>query len=263
MAMQQITIEDIDKVLIDLDYYNNFRDNFLYKSYNKVDYGKKLGKEKFDSFFNANTQYNYTNNQNDENIFKCWHSVLINEKSTEEELFLTCLEIFVWGGVLSGNVKKAIEFYKSKKLKEYLQSVKSLLERKSTITKNSMNDDVIWSSGWTKVYSFMNNDILIYDSRVSAFLNHTLIHCKTHIEYLPKLSKYLFNFGDTKKRKRKVDKYYGFKNSHPSGLNGFNANLISSWIVQLLNDKLNLNKEIRSYERAFFMLGFDIKQIEG
>jgi len=103
---------------------------------------------------------------------------------------------------------------------------------------------------------------VIYDSRVSAFLNYTLIQNRIKIDLFSSLAKNLYNFNGAKGRIRQVDKSFGFKNQHPSGINGFNANLIASWIVQLLNEKLNLNRTIRTYERAFFMLGFDLKQIE-
>ena len=79
---------------------------------------------------------------------------------------------------------------------------------------------------------------------------------------LQDLSSHLFNFGGNNGRERKVPKSFGFKNYHPNGLNGFNANLIASWIIQCTKEKLKINESIRSFERAFFMLGFDLKQIK-
>ena len=34
-------------------------------------------------------------------------------------------------------------------------------------------------------------------------------------------------------------------------------------IIELLKERLNLQEEFRLFERAFFMLGFDLKQIKG
>jgi hypothetical protein len=259
-----MTFEELDQILIHIDYYETFENNFLNKNYNEIDYGKRLGKKTFKTLFDAKDNYAYSNEINKID-FSEWNLILNNEESTDEELLITCLDIFDWGNVLPGNVKAAVDLYKNKKIKIYIKKIKKLLPNKSTISdeqSDSNYDDILWSSGWTKVYSFINNDILIYDSRVSAFLNHTLIRTDTKSEAFKKLTKHLYNFSGAQDRKRKVSKNYGFKNQHPKGIEGFNANLVSSWIIQLLNKKLDLNREIRDFERAFFMLGFDLNQIE-
>lgn len=273
--MNKLTFDktSLDSILTDLNYYDNFKNKYLNKTFRKINYGKRIGEFEFSNFFDAATKYTYSNQISDE-VFQNWGKILNDKNSTEEELFCVVLEVFVWGDVLSGNVKKAIELYKSKKLSKYIRQVIDLLTKKEIILKTKTNDlnennftELIWSSGWTKVYSFINNDILIYDSRVSAFLNHTLTY---DIEYndeqikkLKELTTYLYNYQGAENRERLVDKKkFGFKNSNPSGLNGFNANLVSSWIIELLRDKLKLEEEFRSFERAFFMLGFDLKQIK-
>ena len=110
------------------------------------------------------------------------------------------------------------------------------------------------------------SELFCCNTRVSAFLNHTLTY---NLEYddkqlklLKNLTKHLFNFQGAENRERLVDKNYGFKNCNPSGESGFNANLVSSWIIDLLKEKLNLKEDFRLFERAFFMLGFDLKQIK-
>lgn len=262
-------IIELDRILTEINYYENFRSNFLYQDYNEIDYGKRLGRIKFNSFFDAHEKYTYSNHIEDDK-FKKWNSILNNSDSTEEDILIVCLKVFDWGNVLTGNVKTAIDLYEDGRLKSYINWIKPLLSRNQILNvsqNNSNNFDVIWSSGWTKVYSFMNNNILIYDSRVSAFLNHTLISkyerlSDSEIMIFRTLAEKLFNFNGAQGRKRQVDKTFGFINQHPKGVNGFNANLISSWIVQLLNEKLQLNTSMRNYERAFFMLGFDLNQIE-
>lgn len=262
--------EDLDSILTELNYFENFHENFLNRQYHGIDYGSKIGILNFDSLFDAARKYTYSNHLS-ENIFIDWNKILNNENSSNEELLCTVLEIFVWGNVLRGNVKTAIHLYKDKKLKPFLRQTIQHLRKKEILSKANTNElikfEIIWSSGWTKVYSFINNDILIYDSRVSAFLNHTLTYDIAYNEEqlieLKKLTKYLFNFQGAEKRERLVDKErYDFKNSNPKGLNGFNSNLISSWIIELLKEKLEINQDIRLFERAFFMLGFDLKQIK-
>lgn len=258
--------EDLDCILTELKYFENFQNEYLKAQNYTINYGKRIGELTFNGIFDAADKYTYSN-QVDESIFKEWNKILNDEDSSDENLFCTILEIFVWGDVLSGNVKTAINLYKEKKLKGYIRQIIQLLKKKEILGKDEIKSEIIWSSGWTKVYSFINNEILIYDSRVSAFLNHTLTYkleyTEKQIKILKELTTYLFNFQGAENRERLVDRErFGFKNSSPNGLNGFNANLISSWTAELLKEKLKLNKGIRDFERAFFMLGFDLRQIK-
>lgn len=257
-----MTYNDVDKFLLEINYYNNFKTCFLNKKFEEIDYGIRTGKLRFDSVFNASDQFSDIN-KTDESIFEKWNEILNNKKSTEEELLVAVLEIFIWGDVLKGNVKKALDLYRNKKLKLYIQWIEPFLSLKRTIDPKeieSANHKIIWSSGWTKVYSFINNDFLIYDSRVSAFLNYTLIDSNEPTELFQYFAKNLNSFNGASDRERQVDKSFGFKNQSKD-LNRFNANIIASFIVQLLNDRLNLNQPIRVFERAFFMLGFDLAQL--
>jgi len=263
---------ELDSILTMLNYYNNFKNKYLNKNFGKINYGNRIGDLQISNFFNAAKKYTYSNHISEEDFIN-FNNVLNDENSSEEEIFCVVLEIFVWGNVLSGNVKKAVELYKSKKLRNYIRKVIVLLKNKDIIlntkmtkSNNKTDIEIIWSSGWTKVYSFINNDILIYDSRVSAFLNHTLtndiIYNEEQLIELKKLTKYLFNFQGAVNRDRLVDKKeFGFKNGNPTGVNGLNANLVSSWIIELLKEKLSIKEDVRIFERAFFMLGFDLKQI--
>ncbi len=261
-----MTKDQVDTILKSIGYYDSFK-QIMNQSFIVIDYGKKLGKKKFDSLFDAHTKYTY-NGEVDPNQYRTWHTILNSENVSEEELLVACLKIFDWGKVLPGNVRSVIGLYEQKKLKEYIFSVKEFLKYQKTIDISDLvNDNIQWSSGWTKVYSFINPNILIYDSRVSAFLNFTLIRNyntlnKTQKEDFHILTKSLFNFRGFGKRERKVSNIFGFKNQHPKGIAGFNANLISSWIIQCTKEHLAINEEIRSFERAFFMLGFDLKQIK-
>jgi hypothetical protein len=258
--------EDLYDILNDLNYFDNFKKKYLNNKFNRINYGKRIGELSFDNLFDAAAKYTYSNKL-PESIFKDWNRLLDDENSTEEDLFCVILEIFVWGDVLSGNVKTAINLYKKKELKGYITQMKEQLKKNEILNKGEIESEIIWSSGWTKVYSFINNDILIYDSRVSAFLNHTLTY---DIEYtddqfkkLKELTTHLFNFQGAENRERLVDKNrFGFKNRSPNGINGFNANLISSWTADLLKKEFEVENGIRDFERAFFMLGFDLKQIK-
>lgn len=261
-----MTKNQVHTILNSIGYYDSFQ-QMMNESYPDINYGKRIGDISFNSIFDANKKYTFSGDLGIEQ-FKGWNTILNSKEVSEEELLVVCLKIFDWGNVLNGNVKSAINLYEHKKLKEYIHSTTKLLTFQKTIEKSdSSYDNILWSSGWTKVYSFINPDILIYDSRVSAFLNYTLIRNYNNLtasqkEEFHQLSNHLFNFSGAISRERKVSKAYGFKNQHPKGARGFNANLISSWITQLTKEKLGIKKDIRAFERAFFMLGFDLKQLK-
>jgi len=261
-----MTINQVDEILTSIGYYDSF-EKLMNEKYQNINYGKRIGTLSFDSLFDADKKYAY-NGIIDNQQFVQWNEILISKDSTEDELLIVCLKIFDWGNVLTGNVKTAIELYEQNKLKKYLHYVSNLLKSKNTIEKVDIQEPkIIWSSGWTKVYSFINNEILIYDSRVSAFLKFSLIQNYNNLSEeenlkFHNLSSLLFNFSGAPGRERKISTNFGFKNQHPKGVKGLNANLISSWITQLTKQKLGLQENIRSFERAFFMLGFDLKQIK-
>ncbi len=260
-----MTIKKLDHILDTIRYYDVFK-NLIHQKYPNINYGKRIGTLTFNSLFEANEKFTYNSNYKIEEM-KNWSKIFNSENASEEQLFILCLKIFDWGKVYTGNIKKVIELYEQKRLKQYLNYISKLLESKTTIEIKDTTQEILWTSGWTKVYSFINSEILIYDSRVSSFINYSLIKSYNHLNdkektEFHKLSKLLFNFGGATNRARTVPKEYGFINQHPKGVKGFNANLISSWIVQLTKSKLNLkDREIREFERSFFMLGFDLQQL--
>ena len=257
---------EVNNILVKIGFYSTFQ-NILNHKFPEIDYGKRIGKIRFESFFDANNKYKF-NGEDKTEEYHNWNIILNDFNSSEEDILVVCLKIFDWGKVLEGNVKSAIDLYEKNKLKNYIATIKNLLNSKDMIKiEECLNQPIYWTSGWTKVYSFLNPDILIYDSRVSAFLNFLLIKNypsfnQDQKEKFNKLSGYLFNFSGAVNRDRKVSKSFGFKNRHPKGIEGFNANLIASWIIQLCKEKFKLEEEIRSFERAFFMLGFDLSQIK-
>jgi len=242
-------------LLDSIEFAKKFENKFKDLNYS-VNYGTRIGDIKFNSFFDASEKYTYSNQKKEPNYNK-WHENLINKDASEEDILITCLEIFVWGKVLEGNVEKAISLYKNNQLKKFVENISEFLKSNETINEKN----IIWTSGWTKVYSFINKDIIIYDSRVSAFLNYSLSQLDNQRIVLNQFSRLLYNFSGDNGRLRKIDDQYGLKKGTPSGTKGLNANLIASWILQYLREKINLDKDLREYEKAFFMLGFDLSQI--
>lgn len=218
-----------------------------------------------------------------------WQKVL-KESNSEEELFVEILDIFDWGNVYAKNVSDLILLKRGKY--DFNGKKIGLLEYIDSIRDNIINckfidhDKVIMSSGWTKVYSYANDALLIYDSRVSAFLNYCLFMCYDdaikHDNLTEEAKKsfrliiqHLCNFGGTNServRHLKFEKGCSEFNKKTEGTDGFNASILASKIAKCIWDNipLEIKKEgfngsqneingIRVLERAFFILGFDLK----
>ena len=123
----------------------------------------------------------------------------------EKELLVATIDILDWGNVWSSNLAEVIEIYRGRNsdiqsLISYFKSISEYVKEPKLIGEKD-KIKVHFSSGWTKVYSFMYDSMVIYDSRVSAFLNYTLLMAlKSYCEE---------NSSDGEKRKKA---YEGFHN---------------------------------------------------
>lgn len=192
----------------------------------------------------------------------------------EDELILQCIEIFDWGGVQTSDIIKAINLHRDQKLKPYLLKYKDWFEDDNILNINDC--DLIWSSGWTKVYSFMFSKTTIYDSRVAAFINfmlvafyHTLNREIKRDALIKSISSKLVSFTGTADRKRSVSatdrKLLGIKMKSDNDKNSFVANKVASWLLRYISDlefSSQKQSDFRQIDKAAFMLGFDISQIE-
>ena len=151
--------------------------------------------------------------------------------------------------------------------------IKDWFENDNTLDINDC--DLTWSSGWTKVYSFMFSKTTIYDSRVAAFINFMLVafyhtlNSKMERDALKVISSKLISFKGTADRKRSVSsidrKLLGIKMKSGNDKNNFVANKIASWLLRYISDlEFSSQKQshFRQIDKAAFMLGFDISQIE-
>lgn len=259
--------EKVDSILRETNFYE-FVKSYSKKGYAEIDYGTRLGKKVFNSLLDADAKY-AINSVASEADFKHWREVLNNKNSKAEELLIVCITIFDWGLVTASNVKKVLEMYKSGDLKNYIQFCTDIVATESLLIDSEKNQKLLWSAGWTKVYSAMNPKFLIYDSRVAAYLIYLLdkFHDWAKLDSDSKskinsVTSYLFAMNSID-RKRKLESDIGFKKSQPqNSLKAFNGNLVASWIVQLLCKEVFPCNNERQLERAFFMLGFDLDQLK-
>ncbi|MDA7550162.1 hypothetical protein N8719_04080, partial [Flavobacteriaceae bacterium] len=156
-----MTKNEVDTILDSIGYYDSFK-KMMNESYLDIDYGKRLGVISFNSIFDADKKYKF-NGEIEIEHFQDWNNILNSKDATDEELLIVCLKIFDWGNVLTGNVKSVVKLYEQKKLSRYIKTITELLNVEKTLKKSDFeNKSILWSSGWTKVYSFINPNILIY-----------------------------------------------------------------------------------------------------
>lgn len=280
--------KDLTKIelfnLLDSFNYFDYLEDKIFKATYSIIYGKKESKS-IDTvpFFEVATKYQ------DHNLYYLenermgkWVSTLQHSEKFEKEpqkLLVEMIDILDWGNVWDGNLKTVLTLFRENKLVEYMKKINTYLKEPTLITDDDFND-VKMSSGWTKIYSYTFDNLVIYDSRVSAFLNYTLEN--SYLKYrekndsteiknnIDRICFYLYNFGGgngANDRLRQVEILNNFrrKSQPENNKHGFNANIVATWICEYIIKNCNENNipdiTIRTLERTFFMLGFDLKQL--
>ncbi len=251
--------------------FSDFYFNQISNAQCHVDFGKRKGKIDFTSIKSAAEQYTYESSGK--------YSVSIDrqldtlEETPDAELILQCIEVFDWGGVQASNIIDAINLHRKNELKPYLTECKVWFENDDDLIVNL--DKLSWSSGWTKVFSFMFELTTIYDSRVAAYINFILASFFDSLESLgqkselTKITKHLVSFKGSGKRVRCLNSelrgMLGIKMKSSDDKRNFKANKVASWFLRYLC-KLEYGEvtqaNFRQMDKAMFMLGFDIKQID-
>lgn len=199
----------------------------------------------------------------------------INIQTAAETVFMECIKVLIWGGMAGtgSTLAELCELQKGKNLVEYLIKIRKYLELESTISKME-NETIYFSSGWTKIYSFLAPNTCIYDSRVQGALNYFIYHCAGEAT-IKRVFKYLINPTE-KERSLRVAKgskpIRGLFNPLHRELDGVNANLVASWIMKYISeiliaeekipkDKENGYTAFKRTDEIMFMLGYDLNRL--
>jgi len=257
------------KSLQDLGFDDFYRKNISNLSLS-INYGKTKGDIQLESVLDAGHKYYYEANLDYEvsidqpiSIFKNGHGL------DDRDVLITCIEIFDWGGVQKSNILSALSFHRKGELVTYLEKCMEWFEDESSLSEPDF--EVIWSSGWTKVYSFMFDFVTIYDSRVAAFINKIFLDFYLSLDEddrkkLKSVTSGLLSFGGTTKRARTLSSEYRRELSlygNPSDKRKMVANKKASWFIRHISEVEGLagtQSCFRLVDKAAFMLGFDLKQ---
>lgn len=267
----EFAYSDFENFLNELKFIDFYKENIKQKNWT-VDYGARKGPITFTSVKDTAEQYIYEASG--------MYTVKIDEQfdipEDEKDLVILCIEIFDWGNVQKSNIVKALDLYRNKKnLRNYLVACKKWFENDQAL-ELGLPDYLIWSSGWTKVYSLMFSKTTIYDSRVAAFINYMMVKFyelkikdSDNLGDLQQITQKLVSFSGATNRARCVSeehiKILGISKKYSNHRSNLIANKIASWLLRYITEIEFENqdqKNFRKVDKAMFMLGFDISQID-
>ena len=182
---------------------------------------------------------------------------------TDALLTVSCA-ILEWGRVTTYNVGWVQK--NSRNLRSIYRKGATLLDLKTA--DDSIGFPFRFNSGFSKIYSLLLNDFVIYDSRVGAALGYLVVqYCQEHcLGSIPKLLQFPWRSAKEVKTARP-------KNRNPSigplifqqiSNHGEYAlwNLRASWLLkEVVSDSKHFSGEddpLRALEAALFMIGYDL-----
>lgn len=183
-----------------------------------------------------------------------------------------CRDILKWGGVLQNNTEWLVNKITSEHglIHAFSESKKILSSDELKLTDkdwSSNNSPFRMNAGYTKIFSLLCDDFIIYDSRVAAALGNLIIQCnKGHVPDVLKIKV-------MKARGNQTRNLEGFtENTNNTTHAEWNVKL--NWILSAAIDSCKNNwsyynkkgeivsvndKEMfRALEAALFMIGYDI-----
>jgi hypothetical protein len=183
-----------------------------------------------------------------------------------------CSMILKWGGVLGGDKrgnKKTLSEMKDY-LAVYLQKAQEYFNHKSTLSNsykinvNGEEKALIMNSGFTKIYSLLCDEFIIYDGRVGAALGllvRKFLESNSPTSIPESLSFYYGKARNPKVNRNPSSQQLAFKSLSSSSPVHIRNNLKANWIIKNLNldsvsgfsDQPNPSL---AFESALFMIGY-------
>lgn len=226
------------------------------------------------SLFNAYERYDWKGsnyNKTEEKLNN--YSTNINKSLKENNpssFKICCSEILKWGGVMNGN------YAKINGMDNVIAYFKDAIERLNPEKIDTTDDvsNILMSAGFTKIYSLLIKDFIIYDSRVGSALC-LLVRLyleKNDKKEIPDVLKFSWA---VKKMGTNVPRHLNYRNpnneiykfsyltkNRPHTISNTKANWLIYEISKLGKFKDSTNP-MRAVESALFMIGYDVKNHKG
>jgi hypothetical protein len=228
------------------------------------------------SIYDAFLNYNWGNNNFSTTAIKLSaikriydYGVLTNDI---EIIKCACDLVFSWGGVENGN-SKYVNNYNPINFPNIQAELTAgiLLFNQLTFDDDFPDNSIKLNSGFTKIYSLLRNDFIIYDSRVALALYYLIgkYTLANGLNDIPNLL--IFRIPPRKGNiaLRQIPQFLtnnGFIINGPNGANNYQiSNMRANWILsEVLNrnpgslfNTLAVELRLRALESALFMIGYD------
>ncbi len=185
-----------------------------------------------------------------------------------------CFAVLEWGGVLPKNRNKVLNI--GSNISMYLRNTGNRLNP-DTFDTEDYNEDIIMNAGFTKIYSLLIDNFVIYDGRVGAALGLLVRKFCDEKGLLNIPAELLFAYGNARgkydatvqNRRNPSNKKYRFPVLGNVYWKHTDNNLRANWLLKEIIDKtdsgfkgLNPSFQLRAFEAALFMIGYDVLEVE-
>jgi len=189
------------------------------------------------------------------------------QENNQENLLEYSSSILEWGGVKRSNYTRLKNMEESI-IDYYKDSIIRL--NPETIDTNDDFSGINMNSGFTKIYSLLINNFVIYDSRVGAALGLLIKTFLTekNITIIPE--ELNFAYGNARptnndigplNRRNPSNEKYKFPVLTNNDKKHIKNNIYANWLLKELSDKSKFQNEsspIRALESALFMIGYSV-----
>ncbi len=281
--MKKIDYQNSVDVIDFKNYLNECLSNFEHTYLNRKTNTTWVCNNLLDAFTNYNWNFKYTDPITQEiisgNTFLQSKNALTAlsiglraafEANNTQDIYKFSIAICKWGGVVNGNIKI---------LKQNINDLFNLyLNTKNEMVGHNANDDNTgnvfnMNAGFTKIYSLLFDNLIIYDSRVGAALGCLVRkYCiSRNLNFIP--VSLLYSWAPSKEGANATNP----KNRNPGDFNtqvfpNFSGKpnlqtqsmLRASWLIEMLvseNKKIpgdSISEKMRTIEAALFMIGYDL-----
>jgi len=228
------------------------------------------------SIYDAFLNYNWGNSNFNSTAIKLStfkriydYGVLTNDV---EIIKCSCDLIFSWGGVENGN-RKYVNNYDPINYPDIQAELTAgiLLFNQLTFDDDFPNNRIKLNSGFTKIYSLLSDDFIIYDSRVALSLCYLIgqYTMANGLNEIPDLLQFRIPTRQGNNALRQIPQFFTINNFNfpaPNGINNYQiSNMRANWILsEVLNrnpgslfNTLPVELRLRALESALFMIGYD------
>lgn len=185
------------------------------------------------------------------------------------ELFKAyCISVLHWGGVLKSNREKINSMVNPI---EYFLGAVNKIDPK-TVSLNDNFNNIIMNSGFTKIYSLLIDNFMIYDGRVGAALGllvrtyleeQGVFEIPVELQFAFKNPKVSYADKDELNKRNPSNNIYKFKKLTNNSKLHINNNIRANWLCYEVAKRSKFSQHensIRAFESALFMIGYDIRQ---